>query len=353
MWSSSRSVRAREHALLHIGLWAAKSDRCHGLHHCVMNKVPAIGPFLSFFGIEMDRLEAMTILLRVVDKGGFSAASRDLGMPLATVSRKINELEVHIGTRLLVRTTRKVGLTDAGAAYISAARRLLEEIDENERAAAGEFRVPRGELMLTAPVFFGRVYILPVITDFLAAYPEINVRLVLSDRNLHLIDDHVDMAVRIGSLSDSSMVATSIGSMRTVICASPKLLAGHGVPRSPEDVAALPCINFDFLTPSSIWPLRQKGTKGITNVPIRPRLSVSTADAAVWAAAEGVGATRVLHYQCAEAISKGLVRIILAKFELEPLPVQLLHAGRGELPTKTRVFVDFAVPRLRDRLKAL
>lgn len=301
----------------------------------------------------MDRLEAMTILLRVIDKGGFSAASRDLGVPLATVSRKVNELEVHIGTRLLVRTTRKVGLTDAGAAYIISARRILDEIDENERAAAGEFRVPRGELIMTAPIFFGRSFILPVIADFLAAYPQINVRLVLSDRNLHLVDDHVDMAVRIGSLPDSNMVATSIGSMRTVVCASPKLLAGHGAPKSPLDVAALPCVNFDFLTPASIWPFRQKDTKGIINVPIRPRLSVSTADAAVWAAAEGVGATRVLHYQCAEATRKGSLRIILAKFEIEPLPVHLLHAGRAELPTKTRVFVDFAVRQLRDKLKSL
>ena len=221
----------------------------------------------------MDRLEAMTILLRIVDKGSFSAASRDLGVPLATVSRKVNELEGHLGTRLLVRTTRKVALTDAGATYVASARRILDEIDETERAAAGEFRVPRGELILTAPVFFGRLHILPLVTDFLAAYPEINVRLVLSDRNLHLIDDHVDMAARIGPLPDSSMVATSIGSMRTVVCASPKLLAGHGVPKFPENVAALPCVNFDFLSPASIWPFRLKDAKGSTDVAIRPRLS--------------------------------------------------------------------------------
>jgi DNA-binding transcriptional LysR family regulator len=151
----------------------------------------------------MDRLEAMMILLRVVEKGSFSAASRDLGVPLATVSRKVNELEGHLGTRLLVRTTRKVALTDAGTTYVASARRILDEIDETERIAAGEFHVPRGELILTAPFFFGRLHILPVVTEFLAAYPEINVRLLLSDRNLHLIEDHVDMAVRIGSLPDS------------------------------------------------------------------------------------------------------------------------------------------------------
>jgi DNA-binding transcriptional LysR family regulator len=216
----------------------------------------------------MDRLEAMTILLRVVDKGSFSAASRDLGVPLATVSRKVNDLEGHLGTRLLVRTTRKVALTDAGAAYVASARRILDEVDEIERVAAGEFHVPRGELILTAPVLFGRLHVLPIVTEFLAAYPEINIRLLFSDRNLHLIEDHVDMAVRIGSLPDSTMIATRVGSMRTVVCASPKLLAGHGMPKSPEEIAGLPCVNFEFLSPTSSWLFRLKGAA-------RPRVCVA------------------------------------------------------------------------------
>ena len=172
----------------------------------------------------------MTILLRVVDTGSFSAASRELGVPLATVSRKVGELEAHLGTRLLTRTTRKVTMTDAGAAYVVSARRILNDVDETERVAAGEFHAPRGELVVTAPILFGRL--------------EINVRLVLADRNLHLLDDQVDMAVRIGDLPDSSMVATRIGSMRTVVCASPKLLAAHGIPRAPEDLAGLPSVSF-------------------------------------------------------------------------------------------------------------
>ena len=301
----------------------------------------------------MDRLAAMTILLRVVEKGSFSAAGRALGMPLATVSRKVNELETHLGTRLLVRTTRKVALTEAGGAYVAAARRILEEIDETERAAAGEFHTPRGELTLTAPVFFGRLHVLPVVTDFLAAYPAITVRLHLSDRTLHLIDEHVDLAVRIGSLPDSSLVATRVGAMRTVVCASPKLLAAHGVPQSPEDLAALPCVSFDAVSRAATWPFRLRDAKGTTEVPIRPRLSVSTAEAAVWAALQGVGATRVLHYQCADALHDGSLRIILAEFELAPLPVHLIHAGRGALPSKMRVFLDFAAGRLRGRLSAL
>jgi DNA-binding transcriptional LysR family regulator len=301
----------------------------------------------------MDRLEAMTILLRVLDRGSFSAASRDLGMPLATVSRKVNELETHLGTKLLVRTTRKVALTDAGAIYVASARRIVDEIDETERVAAGEFHVPRGEFVLTAPLFFGRLHVLPIVTEFLAAYPEINVRLLLSDRNLHLIEHHVDMAVRIGPLPDSTMVTTRVGSMRTVVCASPKLLGGQGVPKSPQDVARLPCVNFEFLSPSSAWPFRLQNAQGIADVSIRPRLSVTTAEAAVWAASQGVGATRVFHYQCADALRDDSLRIILADFEVEPLPVHLLHAGRGALPTKTRFFLDFAARHLRARLSSL
>jgi DNA-binding transcriptional LysR family regulator len=303
-------------------------------------------------GIIMDRLEAMTILLRVVDKGGFSAASRDLGISLATVSRKVSELEGHLGTRLLARTTRKIALTDAGAAYVASARQILDQIDETERIAAGEFLSPRGELMVTAPFFFGRRHILPIIREFLDLYPEIDVRLVLSDRNLHLIDDRVDMAARIGLLPDSTMVATRVGSMRTVVCASPDFLAHHGVPTTPQDLLGLPCVNFDFLSPDSYWLFRPNQGKGASDVAIHSRLSVTTADAAIWAAAQSVGVTRVLHYQCADAVREGALRIILEDFELEPLPVHLLHAG-GPLPSKVRVFLNFAADRLRRNLSQL
>ncbi|MCO5056931.1 MAG: LysR family transcriptional regulator [Rhizobiaceae bacterium] len=301
----------------------------------------------------MDRLDAMRILLRVADRGSFSAASRDLGVPLATVSRKVNELEAHLGARLLVRTTRKVALTDTGAAYLTSARRILEDIEETERIASGEFHAPRGELTLTAPVFFGRLHILPIVIDFLAAHPEINVRLLLSDRNLHLLDDHVDMAVRIGRLPDSTMIATNIGSMRTVVCASPKLIDAYGTPGSPEDVAALPCVNFEFLSPTSSWLFQSTETGQSVDVALSPRLSVSTAEAAVEAAVQSVGATRVLHYQCAEQVRDGTLRIVLEDFEVEPIPVHLLHAARGTLPSKMRVFLDFAVPVLRAKLRSL
>src|SRR5215469_6310060 len=161
----------------------------------------------------MDRLEAMSLLVAVADQGSFSAAARTLKIPLATLSRKISDLEARLGTRLLIRTTRKLTLTDAGVSYITAARRILDQVDDAEREAAGEYTAPKGELVLTAPTYFGRMYVVPVVSDFLALYSEINVRLVLADRNVDLISDHVDMAVRIGKLPDSSMVATQVGTM--------------------------------------------------------------------------------------------------------------------------------------------
>lgn len=302
----------------------------------------------------MDRFEAMATLVRVVDTGSFSGAGRALGMPLTTVSRKVSELEAHLGTRLLLRTTRTVALTDAGATYVASARRILEEIDETERAAAGEFHAPRGELVLTAPLLFGRLHILPIVTDFLAAYPEINVRLLLSDRNLHLLDEHIDTAARIGTLPDSSMVATRVGSMRTVVCASPEFLAAHGSLTRPEELTVLPSIAFDFGTPAATWSFRSRDNpKEALDVPIGPRLSVSSAEAAVWAAMQGTGVTRVLHYQCADAVRDGALRIILPEFELAPLPVHLMHAARGTLPSKMRVFLDYATTLLRERIAAL
>lgn len=300
----------------------------------------------------IDRLEAMRILSLTVNEGSFSAASRALRMPLPTVSRKVSELEAHLGTRLLVRTTRKLALTDAGIAFLASARRILDEVDEAERVAAGEFRAPRGVLVLTAPVLFGRLHVLPIVIEFLAAFPEINVRLHLSDRNLDLVDEHVEMAVRIGALPDSSMVATRTGQVRIVVCASPTLLAAYGEPTSPDGLVALPSVSFDPLSPAPVWPFSQRGAAPV-QIAIRPRLSVSTAEAAVWAAIQGVGVTRVLHYQCADAVHDGSLRLILAEFEPEPLPVHLVHAARGDLPLKMRAFLDFAVSRMRASLTSL
>jgi DNA-binding transcriptional LysR family regulator len=178
----------------------------------------------------MDRFDSMSLLLAAVDAGSLSAAARKLGTPLATVSRKISNLERHLKTQLLTRSNRQLALTDAGRNYLTACRRILEELDEAERAAAGEYSTPKGHLTLSAPIVFGRLHVLPVVTAFLKAYPEIDVRLALADRMINLVEDHVDAALRIGSLADSSMTAIKVGEIRRVSCGSPAYFKRRGKP---------------------------------------------------------------------------------------------------------------------------
>jgi len=298
----------------------------------------------------MDRLGAMAMLIDVVDSGSFSAAARRLRMPLTTVARKVSDLEAALGVKLLVRTTRKLSLTDAGIAYLAAARRIIDQVDEAEREAAGEFTVPKGDLVITASVQFGQFHVLPIVSEFLALFPDINIRLLLLDHNVQLVDDHVDMAVRIGKLPDSAMISTRVGSMRTVICASPSLMAVHGVPQTAEDLGKMPCITFDGPGPLSGWRLTDPKTKTAVLVPIIPRLLVTTVEAAVRAALLHVGVTRLLHYQVADAVKAGGLQLLLEAFEPEPAPVSLVHVGRGQMPQKTRRFIDFAIPRLKRSL---
>ncbi len=198
----------------------------------------------------MDRLEAMSLLVSVVESGTLSAAGRKLGMPLPTVSRKISELEAHLKAQLLIRSTRRLVLTDAGAAYVAASKRILEDVSEAEGAASGAHAAPKGDLVVTAPVVFGRLHVLPIIADFLVRWPEINVRLVLADRNLHLIDDQIDLAVRIGALAESTLAATKVGSVRRVVCGSPAYFAVHGTPKRPEDLSAWPAVTFELAIPA-------------------------------------------------------------------------------------------------------
>jgi DNA-binding transcriptional LysR family regulator len=297
----------------------------------------------------MNRLEAMGVLLAVVDAGSLSAAGRKLGMPLATVSRKVSELEAELKTRLLIRSTRRLTLTEAGSGYVAACRRILEEVNEAERAAAGEYRAPRGDLVVTAPVVFGRLHVLPVVVEFLRAYPEVNVRLVLGDRMVNLLEDHVDLALRIGSLPDSGLIATQLGTIRRVVCASPAYLSNAGTPATPHDLAAHQSISFEFFTMANTWRFNVEGAD--TSVPIHPRLIVPTAEAAIDAAIAGVGITCVLSYQIESALRAGTLRLLLESFEPRPLPVSFLYSNQGRLPLKLRALLDFAAPRLRTRLQ--
>lgn len=295
----------------------------------------------------MDRLESMTILLAVVDAGSLSAAARRLAMPLPTVSRKLAELEAHLNTRLLHRTTRQLSLTEAGASYVAACRRILEEIGEAERIVTGEYATPKGELVVTAPVLFGRLHILPVVAEFLTHYPQIDVRLVFTDRVVHLMDEQIDVAVRIGDLPDSSFMAIGVGQVRRVVCGSPTYLARHGVPARPQDLAAHDCISFEVLESKRAWVFGNG--KSELSVPVRSRVAVNMSEAAIAAAILGVGLVRVLSYQVADAVTARQLNVVLQPFESAPLPVSLVHKGQTPLPLKLRAFLDFVAPRLRER----
>ncbi|QRM55256.1 LysR family transcriptional regulator [Sinorhizobium sp. BG8] len=295
-----------------------------------------------------DRLEAMSILIAAVDAGSLTAASRKLGLPLATVSRKISELETHLEARLFQRAGRGLILTETGTDYVSSCRRILEDVAEAERTAGGEFRAPRGNLTITAPIVFGRLHVLPVIAEFLKTYPEINVRLIQSDRLVDLPEEHVDLAVRIGKLPDSSLVFRNIGTIRRIVCGSPHYIEGRGAPSQPTDLPGHDCISFEGITSTENWSFTTG--QSVESIPIHSRLVVNTAEAAIDAAIAGLGLTRVLSYQAREAIARGMLTTVLDDYEPDPWPASVIYPSRGRIPQKVRVFLDFATSRLKDRV---
>lgn len=296
----------------------------------------------------MDRFEALRSLVAAVDGGSLSAAARALNTPLPTISRRISDLETQLGAQLLLRTTRKLALTEAGVGFVARARRILEDLNEAERAAIGEFREPRGELLVTAPILFGRLHVAPIVHAFLAAYPEVTVRLVLADSVIDLVDAHVDVAVRTGRLPDSDLIGRVAGHIGWVLCASPDYLARRGEPATPEEIAEHDCIAFEGLQTYRSWTIG-RGANAVS-VGIRPRYSVNTASAVVEGAAAGLGIARVLSYQAAPAIARGVVRPILRDYWPDPSPLSLVYRPLQVLPLKLRAFLDFAVPRLSQSL---
>lgn len=299
----------------------------------------------------MDRFEAMRTLVAAVDGGSLSAASRTLGVPLPTVSRRVSDLEALLKSQLVVRTSRKLMLTEAGIAYVASARRLLEELAEAERAASGEYRAPRGELLVTAPIMFGTLNVAPIVHDFLAAYPEVAVRLVLSDWVIDLVESHIDVAVRIGRLPDSALVARRVGELRWVVCASPDYLQRRGEPRVPTDLSDHDCIGLEELQRYREWPFAS--TKGTQQVAINARFSVNTADGVIGGAVAGLGVARVMSYQAAAGVRDGTLIPILTDWAPPAIPVQLIYAARQQQPLKLRAFLDFVAPRLQESLRLI
>jgi DNA-binding transcriptional LysR family regulator len=296
----------------------------------------------------MDRLEAMSVIIAVNETGSISAASRRLKSPVATISRKVAELESRLKAQLFQRSSRRMTLTDAGRSYIDACKRIIEQVDDAEREVSGEYRIPRGEMAVTSPWGLGHTHLLPLAVEFLQAYPDISLRLMLTDRVVNTAEENIDIAIRVGVLPDSGMIATRIGSIRIVVCASPSYLEAHGRPKLLSDLARHDCITIDDHAMPLVWKFVQGSRARIA--PIRSRLCLNTSEAAVLAAIEGAGLTRVMSYKMDAATRTGKLAIVLEEFEPEPLPVHIIYAPRKPVPLKLRAFLNWMTPRLKDRL---
>lgn len=293
----------------------------------------------------MDRFEAMSILVAIADGGSLSQASRQLKIPLATVSRKLTELEHHLKVKLLTRTTRALEFTDYGNTYVTLCRRILDEVGEAERLVTGEYMAPKGLLTITAPIVYGKLHVVPILAEFLKAYPEVNVQLWLTDRMVDLLEEKIDLAVRIGELSNSSLIATRVSEIRQVTCGSPNYFKKYGKPESLTDLISHQCINITAISSNKRWNYLDCNIP--VSIPIHPRLEVTTAEAGLEAAARGIGITRALSYQMIDLLGRNKLEIVLQDYEPDPLPVHLVHSAGRMVPLKLRAFLDFANPRLK------
>jgi DNA-binding transcriptional LysR family regulator len=286
----------------------------------------------------MDRIDAMQAFVAVADLRGFAPAARKLGLSPSGVTRLVAALEDRLGARLLQRTTRSVTLTDVGARYLERARRILADVEEAEGSAEGERNRPSGRLVVSAPVGFGRLHVSPLMSAYLMRYLEVSGELRLADRMVNLVEDGVDLAVRIAHLADSSLVARHVGEMRRIVVASPAYLKQRGEPKTPQAIAAHATIQFGAMSASPDWRFVEDGRE--IRVACTPRFTTNSADAAIQYAEQGGGLTRVLAYQAADAIKAGRLKIVLAKFEEPPLPIHLVYPTSRLLSAKVRAFVD-------------
>lgn len=293
----------------------------------------------------MDRLHLMNVFVAVVDTNGFAGAARKLGISPPAVTRAINELERNLGVRLLARTTRVVLVTEAGARYAEDCRRILADLMEADQSASGTLGSPSGRLSVTAPVLFGAKFVIPIVTEYLERYPEVSAACSLLDRVVNMMDEGVDVAVRIGELPDSSLQAIRVGRVRRVICAAPSYLAEHGIPQIPDDLAAHTIISASAVTPTPEWRMMENGKPRI--VKLQARMITTTNDSAVAAASSGFGLTRLLSYQVADQLRDGRLKIVLSECEPSAMPVHLVHREGRHASQKARAFLDMAIERLR------
>lgn len=293
----------------------------------------------------MDRFHLISVFVAVVDAQGFAGAARKLNLSPPAVTRAINELEAHLGLRLLTRTTRTVRVTDAGERYAQDCRRILAELGEADESVTGQHAAPRGRLSITAPVLFGAMYVTPIVTQYLSRYPEVSASCLFLDRVVNLLDEGVDVAVRIGELPDSTMQAIQVGQVRRLICAAPQYLAQYGCPQSPADLQQHSIVSHSSVTTNPEWRLTKDGAPH--NVRLQPRLFTTTNDSAIAAALDGFGLAQVLSYQVAEHLRAGRLQTVLADFEPAVLPIHVVHREGRQAPQRVRAFLDLAIERLR------
>jgi DNA-binding transcriptional LysR family regulator len=277
----------------------------------------------------------MQAFVAVADLQGFAPAARKLGLSPSGVTRLVAALEQRLGARLLQRTTRKVALTDVGSRYLERVRRILADVEEAESSAEGERTRPSGRLVVSAPIGFGRLHVSPVLSRYLARYPEVSAELRLSDRMINLVEDGVDLAVRIGHLPDSTLVARHVGEMRRIMVASGAYLKRRGEPKTPQAITSHDTIQFGA---APDWRFVEDGRE--VRVASTPRFSTNSADAAIQYAGQGGGLTRVMAYQAAEALKRGRLKIVLAKFEQPALPIHIVYPTSRLLSAKVRAFID-------------
>ncbi|MGI9524605.1 MAG: LysR family transcriptional regulator [Hyphomicrobiaceae bacterium] len=294
----------------------------------------------------VDRLQTMTVFVAVAEEAGFAPAARKLGMSPPAVTRAISELEERLGARLLHRTTRSTQLTEAGARYLSDCRRIIADLDEAERHAASIHAAPRGQITISASVPFGSKVLMPIIFELMDEYPELSVSMPLANRIVHMFEDGIDIAVRIADLPDSSLIATRVGFVKRILCASPSYLDSRGRPQSPGDLKDHAIINFANMTPSSEWPFAKDGL--IKQVKLESQFRVNNADLAIGAALAGRGITRVLSYMISSELAAQKLEIVLPDWTPPLVPIHIVHKEAGQTSARVRATVDFLVARLRD-----
>ncbi|MBB3286802.1 MULTISPECIES: LysR family transcriptional regulator [unclassified Rhizobium] len=291
----------------------------------------------------MDRWQAMRIFVKVAETESFADTARQMFMSAPAVTRAVASLENLIGARLFVRTTRSVKMTEAGARYFDDCRRILADIAEAEAAAGGSYATPTGTLYLTASVLFGQMYVLPIVTHYLDTYSTMKAKTLFVDRPVNIVDEGIDVAIRIGHLPDSGLTAIKVGTVRRVMCGSPKYFERYGVPQSPADLK-----DHRIAASTAAWASPEWRFADDQRVTVDPVLQCNTNEAAIHSAREGWGLTRVLHYQIGPALMAGELQIILSEYEEPPMPIHILHPEGRHAPAKVRTFVDMASASLRE-----